>query len=360
MERPNHRQLDRRADLTVTSALNQSGYKVLTIFVLLILAVGFYLVVDIWATFSTSLPLSLNDAQTTPAFVAVASGYIDVEGGVSTIAVSLDGMIKDVFVAEGDWVVPGQVLATQERKVEQINLSRAKSTLDGHNATQELLAIKIKAAHRELTRLTPLYQIGAVTHKDFDLANDAVSQLQIEKKMNIADISAAVGDVEQARFMLVQRTIRSPSTGQIVNVKARTGLRVSAFNASTLFTLIPNAPKVVRALVDESSQGDIHNGQPANVYRESLPGRFFSATVIRISPYFKLGDTRQGLKAKSEKAQFLDVLLSLAPTAPSSSSLRIGQKVQVKFLQTMSEKSEINSPVEAKNKPIQSLLIHQS
>ena len=47
-------------------------------------------------------------------FVAVANGKADVEGGMIQVAARRAGIVREVYVQEGDKVVKGQILARQE------------------------------------------------------------------------------------------------------------------------------------------------------------------------------------------------------------------------------------------------------
>lgn len=47
-------------------------------------------------------------------YAAIANGKADVEGGVIKVAARRGGVVREVFVNEGDKVVAGQILARQE------------------------------------------------------------------------------------------------------------------------------------------------------------------------------------------------------------------------------------------------------
>ena len=60
-------------------------------------------------------------------FVAVANGKADVEGGMIQVAARRAGIVRDVYVQEGDKVVKGQILARQEDDEPKLSAARASA-----------------------------------------------------------------------------------------------------------------------------------------------------------------------------------------------------------------------------------------
>ena len=58
-------------------------------------------------------------------FVAVANGKADVEGGMIQVAARRAGIVREVYVQEGDQVVKGQILARQEDDEPKLAAARA-------------------------------------------------------------------------------------------------------------------------------------------------------------------------------------------------------------------------------------------
>jgi multidrug efflux pump subunit AcrA (membrane-fusion protein) len=261
-----------------------------------------------------------------PTLAAVASGVVDVEGGIGQISASMNGIITSVFVKEGDVVKVGQILAEQENEAEQIALEEALTNLENQYAQMELHVRQTITANREVERITPLYDIGAITTSEFERATDRVLELSIQKKIQEASILKNKNDIKKAKFNLEQRKIKAPASGQIVTVEAAPGTGVSATNVTSLFTLIPDAGYIVKAQVDGSLMKEIFPGQRAeltSVYDKSV---IYKATVSRISKYFKNSTNNQSM-GRGSAPQQLDVTLNLA-----DKTLLIGQKVQIRFL----------------------------
>lgn len=85
---------------------------------------------------------------------AVAKGRVDVEGGVIAIAAPRDGVITEVFVAEGDRVEKGQLLAQQDDRVSRAALAEAVTARDAHAARVAGLVPQIESARDEARRLS--------------------------------------------------------------------------------------------------------------------------------------------------------------------------------------------------------------
>ncbi len=261
-----------------------------------------------------------------PKFVAVSSGLIDIQGGISNINAPKSGVIKQVFVIEGEIVKKDQILAIQENGQEKIAVQQAEANLESHHAQDELATIQRKAAKRELNRLTPLHKIGAVTQREFDGATDRVLQQQVNIKINKARLLGLETRLTQAKFNLAQRTILAPLDGQIVEVKARPGVGASTQNVTSLFKIIPHSKRLIRGVIDDSVLNDIFIKQDALVYSDIDKSKQYLAKVMRISLYIP---KEEGFARyfRSGRAQTIGVVLSM-----DTSPLLIGQKVQIRFL----------------------------
>src|SRR6185312_16353292 len=71
-------------------------------------------------------------SSTKSPYVAIANGKADVEGGVIQVAARTSGIVRDVLVQEGDYVVKGQVLARLED--DEPRLQAESAAADMHQA----------------------------------------------------------------------------------------------------------------------------------------------------------------------------------------------------------------------------------
>lgn len=75
--------------------------------------------------FSVFVKMRPQPTSSAPAYLAVARGRIDVEGGLLKLGVSRDGVVAEIKVLEGEQVKKGQLLATLDSELAQLAVSAA-------------------------------------------------------------------------------------------------------------------------------------------------------------------------------------------------------------------------------------------
>lgn len=258
--------------------------------------------------------------------VAVARGRIDVDGGLIQVAAQRDGVIVDVYVTEGAEVTAGQLLARQDSRVARTAVAEAQAALA--EAQMRLLGnqVKTQSAARGLDRLSALPP-GAVPARDADTARSLLDEARAEMRSQMAAIDLARARLESAKVELSQREIRAPSAGRIARSMARPGSGASTLNVSTLFTLIPDRPYIVRVDVDEAFVDRVTVGQPVRIETEATPATALAGVVQRVGQVFgqQRIDPTDALQKLDE--QVVEVVVSMPDR-----SMRIGQRVLVSFL----------------------------
>jgi multidrug efflux pump subunit AcrA (membrane-fusion protein) len=91
-------------------------------------------------------------------YVAIAKGQVDLEDGIIRLAASRDGLIRQVFVNEGDFVKRGQVLLVIDDKQARLLLKQALVELEERRAALGPFRARLAVAQREVARLAPLAQ----------------------------------------------------------------------------------------------------------------------------------------------------------------------------------------------------------
>lgn len=269
------------------------------------------------ATSAASAP----DAPQT-AYLAYARGFVDIEGGLISIAASSNGLIKEVRVEEGDKVRAGQVLAAIDDR--QARLALAVSTASVAEARAALLPIqaRLAAAKRQAERLQPLLPTEAVAAVDAEKASDLVSELQAEIAVATAAIATAEARMRADEFDVDQHAIHASADGRIVRRSVRAGDVVSSLGAPPLFVLEPNAPHIVRADLDERYVDKVSPGMAAEVVLDN--DRVLTASILRIGEVF-------GAKLPTgEPGERVDLRAVECIVALKDASLRVGQRVLVR------------------------------
>ena len=233
-------------------------------------------------------------------FVAVANGKADVEGGMIQVAARRAGIVREVYVQEGDKVAKGQILARQEDDEPRLSAARAAAAVEQAKAQMAQYQVQLSVAEREHRRLQGLVATNFV---------------------------AAQNALEEARYNLELTAIRAPTDGRIARRYANPGSGASTLNVSNMFDLEPDAPRIVRAEIAESSLPHVAIGQTVQIAPESEPTKVYAGKVLRRAAVFGARKLQSDDPTERADDRVVEVVVS-ADSAP----FLIGQRVLVKFM----------------------------
>lgn len=280
---------------------------------------------------SLALSLSGCDApspattKTTPSpWAAVAKGYISIEGGLISIDAPRPGIIKEILVEEGSVVKKGQVLARIEdnEALDALNIKikqKTEAERDLEWAQQKLII-----ATREFNRLAKL-EPSVISVQQHDNVTDQMLLQQRELAMKEAALETANAGVKAAELEAGKYQVVAPTDGRIVRRDARPGEGASTLNVTRLFMLAPNAPRIVRAELEDVFVNAVQPGQYAEVTLENNDNRIYKAQVLRLSEVF---GPRQPTDDPNVNQDTRVIECVLALDAPH---IRIGQRVLVRI-----------------------------
>jgi len=260
-------------------------------------------------------------------FVAVANGKADVEGGMIQVAARRAGIVREVYVQEGDKVVKGQILARQEDDEPKLSAARAAAAVEQAKAQMAQHQVQLSSAEREHKRLQGLVSTNFVAAQKVDQAVDKIREAQANIQAQRAAIATAQAALEEARYNLELTIIRAPTDGRIARRYANPGAGASTLNVSNMFDLEPEAPRIVRAEIAESALPHVAIGQTVQIAPESEPTKIYSGKVLRRAAVF--GARKLQSDDPSERAD--DRVVEVVVSADSAPFL-IGQRVLVKFM----------------------------
>lgn len=264
-------------------------------------------------------------APTNSAYLAMARGQVDVEGGLIRIVAARDGRIDEVKVEDGDTVTQGEVLARLDQRQAQIAVGVAQANEAQAAAQVDVLKARLAPAEIQVKRVGEAAGAGAATGQSADDAAAALALLKAEIGAAQAAVKVARQHVEEAQVELGARTITAPVAGKIVRRSVHVGDAVSAQAATELFQLLPDRPRIVRAELNEAYVDLIKPGMQAEVVRDSDQGAAVPARVLRVGDVFgpsRLTDD----PVERAGAHDVECVLQLDGT-----DLRIGQRVLVRF-----------------------------
>ena len=261
-----------------------------------------------------------------PQFAAMARGRVDVEGGLVRISAPRDGVIAELRVAAGDAVKQGDLIAVIDAHQAELAAGVAKAELDQAQARAAALRTKTSGLKLRASRVSQAAEAGAATGQSADDANQALTELNADIAEADAAVEVARQHLKQARYEVEVRSVRAPVAGRIVSRPAHIADVVSAQSGSELATLLPDSARIVRAELNEAFVGKVAVGMNATIVTETDGGKSWPAKVIRIGDVFgpsKLIEDAQ----ETTDARDVECILEL-----STNELRVGQRVQVRFL----------------------------
>jgi HlyD family secretion protein len=260
-------------------------------------------------------------------YVAIANGKADVEGGIIQVAARTSGVVREVYVQEGDMVTKGQVLARLEDDEPKLAAASAQAVLEQARAQVPLIEVQMATAQREEARLRALTASNFVAAQKVDQAGDAVRQAQASLRAQKAAIATSQAALQQARYNLELTAIRAPADGRIVRRYANPGSGASTLNVSNMFDLEPAAAHIVRAEISEGALPFVALGQTVQIAPESDPTKVYAGTVKRRAAVFGARKLVSDDPTERTDDRVVEVVVS-ADNAP----FLIGQRVLVKFL----------------------------
>ena len=260
-------------------------------------------------------------------FAAIADGKADVEGGVIQVAARAAGVVRDVYVQEGDTVAKGQILARQEDDAARLAVATAEANLAQARAAMMLTQTQHAAAQREVDRLRPLVAARYVSTQSVDQAEDVVRNADATLQAQRATVGVAETQLSQARYALDQTIIRAPIDGKIVRRYAAPGVGASTLQVTPMFDLEPAGQRIVRAEVSEADEPFVAVGENVKLVPEADQSKSFAGKVLRIAPVFGARKLQSDDPSQKTDDRVVEVVVD-ANGAP----FLIGQRVLVKFL----------------------------
>ena len=220
--------------------------------------------------------------------------------------------VKKIYVQQGSWVKPGELLLQLEDANARSQAARAQAQLKGAEADisavenggtkDELLTTRnalVKAqadretAQRNLQAMQRLLQSGAASQSEVDTAQSrfriAEANVQLlQQKLSGRYSQQEVGHVESqqaearaslaaAQQLLKNSNIAAPRAGMVYSLPVRQGGFV---NPGDLLVQVADLHKVrVRAFIDEPEIGKLRKGQLVEITWDAIPGRVWQGTL---------------------------------------------------------------------------------
>lgn len=298
----------------------------IAIVVIALIGGGFFYMKGQAATKKKQLEAAAAQEEPSP-YAAIAQGKADVEGGVIQVAARRQGIVREVYVQEGDMVKAGQPLAKQEDDDVRLAAQTASAALENARAQLALYQVQLRTAQREQKRLQALAASNFVAAQRLDNAADQIAQANANIGAQQAAISVANAQLAQARYNQELTVIRAPADGRIARRYANPGAGASTLNVTAMFDLEPNTNRIVRAEIVEADLPNISVGQEIEIQPESSPDKAYVGKVLRRAAVFGARKLASDDPSQRSDERVVEVVVS-ADGAP----LLVGQRVLVKFM----------------------------
>jgi membrane fusion protein, heavy metal efflux system len=200
-----------------------------------------------------------------------ATGAIspDISKNVPVISVAT-GRVVEVKARLGDTVQKGQLLL----RVQSADLSGAFSDYRKAIADAQL-------AQTQLERAKLLYDKGAISLNDLQVAEDTESKAKVDVENTAERLRVLGGDINHPSAIV---EIRAPASGVITDQQVTNAAGVAGLGSPNPFTISDLSNVWVLCDVYENDLGQVHVGEPADIRLNAFPEKAFVGRISNIGP----------------------------------------------------------------------------
>jgi len=204
-----------------------------------------------------------------------ATGMVtpDISRNAPVISIAT-GRVVEIKARLGDFVKKGQVLL----RVQSADISAALSDYRKAAADEQL-------ARTQLDRATLLYDKGAVSLNDLQVAQDAEAKAKFDVENTAERLRVLGGSIDQPASVV---DIRAPVSGVITDQQVTNAAGVAGLNSPNPFTISDLSRVWILCDVYENDLASVHVGQDAEVRLNAYPGRMFAGRISNIAPVLDL------------------------------------------------------------------------
>ena len=304
-----------------------------------------------------------GETATAPKYVCF--GYADVEAGVASLYPLQPGQVERVPVKEGQAVRAGDVLIRLDRRTAECLVRQAKADLAAARAQQDqarqllaqqplreaeqqavldTLAARLRGAEWLLARREELRGVQ-VSDKEIEAARAQCDEVKAmlrgeERKLDElrlndprqavaraeAGVDAKQARLDQAQLALEQCDLKAPADGTVLRVLVSPGDVLGPQPKQPAVLFCPEAPRIVRAEVEQEFAGGVAVGQPALLQDDSRAGPTWHGLVYRVSDWYTHRRSILQEPLQLNDVRTLECLIALDSGQPPP---RIGQRVLV-------------------------------
>lgn len=212
---------------------------------------------------------------------------------VLKLGTSVPGLLSEVLVDRGAYVHKGDIVARLESGVEAAGVEVARARADNDSSINAARA-RLEFQRRKADRMITLRKTDNVAQATADEAETAARVAVNELREAEVNRDLAKLELERAKQILLQRTIRSPIEGVVVERKLGPG--EYAFDQAHLVTVSQINPLRVEVYVPLSEYGRLRVGMTAEVRPEEPIGGKYTATISVVDQVFDAASGTIGVR----------------------------------------------------------------
>jgi HlyD family secretion protein len=230
---------------------------------------------------------AIKKPQVDPSDVILnSSGYITARR-MATVSSEVMGLITQVNVEEGMKVEQGQILATLDSRLADVNLDYAQAQLAVLNARRKAILVNLNEAKVNYQRiLKNTYSSEAQRTSGYAAQQSLMANVESAN----ADIFVAKIETRRQQERLDNHTIRAPFSGVVTQKNAQPGEIVSpssaggGFTRTGICTIVDMSSLEIEVDVNESFIGRVYPGQKVRASLDAYPDWDIPASVIATIP----------------------------------------------------------------------------
>lgn len=259
----------------------------------------------------------------------LASGTIVAAKQVS-VGAQVSGQVKRLYVALGDKVSQGQLIAEIDATPQTNALRNAESALLSIQAQRAAKSAALVQAELAFKRQQTLLKEDATSRAEFEAAQASLSTLKAEIAAQDAQIQQARITVDTQRLNLSYTRITSPMDGVVVAVVTEEGRTVNANQSAPTIVKIATLDTVtIKAQISEADVVRVKPGQPVYFTILGAPRERYQAKLRAVEPAPESAQSESSTTSTSSSSTAAIYYNGLFEVPNPDGKLRVSMTAQV-------------------------------
>lgn len=201
-----------------------------------------------------------------------------------TLISKVPGEVKKMYVAEGDKVRKGDLVAKLDQTDFRLAVRQAKAQLAAAKAGVTAAEIGLDTVNAKERRLSLLRQQQVISESDYEDIEGAQRSTKANVTLAQSQVQLAEVGLEAARTNLSYTEIRAPFDGEVAKRMVDEGARLNAMPPTPIVLLVDASELEILGAVSERDLPFVSAGMPVTVTVDALPDAPIEAEVDRVEP----------------------------------------------------------------------------